>query len=58
MGWSEKPSVLRRGAAPPDQRTSAIFIAASCLLHAALLAFFVTKASRIQEIALPASGGP
>ncbi|HKO23046.1 MAG TPA: energy transducer TonB [Candidatus Eisenbacteria bacterium] len=58
MGWTEKPSVLRRGAAPPDQRTSAIFIAVSCLLHVALLAFFVTKASRIQDIALPASGGP
>ena len=58
MGWTEKPSVLRRGAAPPDERTSAIFIAASCLLHAALLAFFVTEARPGKEISLPASGGP
>ena len=57
MEMREKPSVLRRGAAPPDERTSAIFIAASCLLHAALLTFFVMKARPPREISLPASGG-
>lgn len=57
MELREKPSVLRRGAAPPDERTSAIFLAASCLLHAALIAFFLVKARPPQEIALPASGG-
>ncbi|MGH7681555.1 MAG: hypothetical protein ACRENN_06165, partial [Candidatus Eiseniibacteriota bacterium] len=59
MGMREQPSLLRRGAAPPDERTSAIFIAASCLFHAALLTFFVMKARPTREIALPASaGGP
>jgi len=59
MEMREQPSVLRRGAAPPDERTSAIFIAASCLFHAMLLAFFVIKARPSLEIALPASaGGP
>ena len=57
MELREKPSVLRRGAAPPDERTSAIFLAASCLLHAALIAFFVVHARPPREISLPASGG-
>jgi TonB family protein len=53
----EKPSVLRRGAAPPDERTTAIFLAASCLIHAALLAFFITKTRAPIQVALPESGG-
>jgi TonB family protein len=53
----EKPSVLRRGAAPPDERTTAIFLAASCLIHAALLAFFVAKSRPPIRVALPESGG-
>lgn len=57
MEMREKPSVLRRGAAPPDERTSAIFIAASCLLHALLLSVFLMKARQPLEVALPASGG-
>ena len=57
MELREKPSVLRRGAAPPDERTTAIFIATACLLHAALLAFYVSKARPLREISLPASGG-
>ena len=57
MEFREKPSVLRRGAAPPDERTSAIFLAASCLLHAALILLFVIKARPPREISLPDSGG-
>jgi TonB family protein len=53
----EKTSVLRRGAAPPDERSTAIFLAASCLLHAALLALFITKAREPIRVALPESGG-
>jgi TonB family protein len=53
----EKPSVLRRGAAPPDERTTAIFLAASCLIHVALLAFFISKARPPIRVALPDSGG-
>jgi TonB family protein len=53
----EKTSVLRRGAAPPDERTTAIFLAASCLIHAALLAFFITKSRVPIQVALPESGG-
>ncbi|HEY6221576.1 MAG TPA: TonB family protein [Candidatus Eisenbacteria bacterium] len=57
MELREKPSIRRRGAAPPDERTSAIFIAMACLLHAMLLGFFVNKARLSREISLPASGG-
>jgi TonB family protein len=53
----EKASVLRRGAAPPDERTTAIFLAMSCLLHVALLALFITKARPPIQVALPESGG-
>jgi TonB family protein len=57
MELREKLSIRRRGAAPPDERTSAIFIAMACLLHAMLLGFFVNKARVSREISLPASGG-
>ena len=53
----EQPSLLRRGAAPPDERTTAIFLAVSCLIHAALLAFFITKSRPPMQVALPESGG-
>lgn len=57
LALREQPSILRRGAAPPDERIVAIFIAASCLLHVILLVFFVSKARPPREISLPASGG-
>jgi TonB family protein len=57
MALREKASVLRRGAAPPDERTTATFLAGSCLLHALLLVFFLSKARAPIDVALPASGG-
>lgn len=57
MEMRDKPSILRRGAAPPDERTSAIFIAMACLLHAMLLGFFVSKARLSREVSLPATAG-
>jgi len=57
MELREKSSVLRRGAAPPDVPSSAIFIAVSCLLHAGLLVFFLSKARLPLEVAMPASSG-
>ncbi len=57
MELREKLSIRRRGAAPPDERASATFIAMACLLHAMLLVFFVSKARLPREISLPASGG-
>jgi TonB family protein len=59
MELREKSSVLRRGAAPADVPSSAIFIAVSCLLHAGLLVFFLSKAHLPMDVAMPAStGGP
>jgi TonB family protein len=58
MELREKLSIRRRGAAPPDERTSATFIAMACLLHAMLLGFVLNKTRPLREITLPASGGP
>ena len=58
MELLEKASVRGRGAAPPGGRTTAIFLVGSCLLHALLLLFFVSRARPSREIAMPASGGP
>jgi len=58
MELREKSSVLRRGAAPPDSSTSAIFVAVSCLLHAGLLLFFMSRVRAPLDVSLPASGGP
>lgn len=57
MQWLDKSSVLRRGAAPPDERTTAIFLALSCLIHAAMLGFFITKSRPPIHVAMPESGG-
>ena len=57
MELREKLSIRRRGAAPPDEATTAIFIAMACLLHAMLLGFFVNKARLSREVSLPASAG-
>jgi len=57
MELREKLSIRRRGAAPPDERTSAIFIAMACLLHAMLLGFFMNKARLPRDISLPATSG-
>ena len=58
MDLLEKTTVLRRGAAPPGTRATAWFIGVSCVLHALLLLFFVSRARPSREIAMPASGGP
>jgi TonB family protein len=57
MEWREKPSVLRRGAAPPDERTSVIVVAIACGLHLFLLPFVLYKTKPATEISLPASMG-
>ena len=58
MELLEKASVRGRGAAPPGGRATAYFLAGSCVLHALLLFFFVSRARPAREIAMPASGGP
>jgi TonB family protein len=58
MDFEEKPSIQRRGAAPPDARQSAILIALACLVHVVLLGVSLTKMRPPREIAIPASGGP
>lgn len=58
MDWREKPSVLRRGAAPPDERKTAIVLAIACGLHLLLVPLFLHRTKPPTEISLPASTGP
>ena len=53
MRLLESPSRLRRGAAPPTERASAVFVGVSSLLHAALLLLFVTWAKPPIDVAIP-----
>jgi TonB family protein len=58
MEWREKPSVLRRGAAPPDERTSAIVLAIACVLHLIVVPLFLIRVKPPTEITLPSGAGP
>ena len=58
MELRDRPSVLRRGAAPPDQRTSLHFLAWACALHLALLGFFWIKVAAPKEFAIAGATGP
>ena len=58
MDWREKPSILRRGAAPPDERTSAIMVGIACALHLLILPLFFYRAKPATEISLPEGAGP
>jgi TonB family protein len=57
MEWREKPSVLRRGAAPPDERTSAIVLAIACLIHLLIVPLFLIRIKPPTEITLPSGSG-
>lgn len=58
MEFKDKPSRLGRGAAPPGERASFLFLALACALHAALLLAFVTWGKAPLDVALPGSSGP
>jgi TonB family protein len=57
MRLLDRPSVLRRGAAPPDERATALFLAVAAAVHVVLLSAFLIRAKPPREISLPA-GGP
>lgn len=57
MEFKDKPSRLRRGAAPASERASLIFIGLASALHAALLLLFVTWSRPPIDVALPGSSG-
>lgn len=57
MEWREKPSVMRRGAAPPDERKSAIVLAIAAAVHLLLIPAFTLRLKPPTEISLP-SGAP
>jgi len=56
MEYRERPSVLRRGAAPPDERRTAIFLGLACGIHLALLGFFLIKIAPPKEYAVAGAG--
>jgi TonB family protein len=57
MELRENPDRLRRGAAPPDPRTSIVFLLVAGAIHAALLLVFLIETRPPREISLP-PGGP
>jgi len=58
MDLRERPSVLRRGASPPDGRTSALFLAGACAIHVAILGFFLIRTSPHKEFTIAGAPGP
>ncbi|MGE5174790.1 MAG: energy transducer TonB [Hyphomicrobiales bacterium] len=58
MEFKDKPSRLRRGAAPPGERASLVFLGIASVLHVAGLLFFVTWGKPPIDVALPGSSGP
>lgn len=57
MQLRDNPETLRRGAAPPDARTSILFLAVAGAIHAALLLVFLIETKPPREVSLP-PGGP
>jgi TonB family protein len=57
MEWREKPSVLRRGAAPPNERTTAIVLVIACVLHLFIVPAFLIRFKPPAEISLPSGSG-
>jgi protein TonB len=58
MEWREKPAILRRGAAPPNERTSVIVLAVACAIHLLILPLFLIHFKPPSEISLPSGSGP
>jgi TonB family protein len=57
MQLRDRPSILRRGAAPPDERATALFLAIATAIHIVLLSGFLIRTRPPREISLP-PGGP
>src|SRR6267142_89806 len=58
MEFRDRPSILRRGAAPPNRRTSMWLLAWACALHLGFLSFFWIKILPGKEYAVAGSTGP
>lgn len=58
MELGDRPSVLRRGAAPPDERTCFRLLALACVIHIAFLGFFWIRIAPPTEFAIAGATGP
>ena len=58
MELRERPSVLRRGAAPPDERKSALCLGIACGIHLVLLGLFLIRIAPTKEYAIAGAPGP
>jgi TonB family protein len=58
MELRDRPSVLRRGAAPPDSRTAFRFLALACGLHLVAAGLLMIKLKPGKEYAVAGSTGP
>ena len=57
MRFRERRSILARGAAPPNERATAVFLAVATAIHVVLLFGFLIRSKPPREIAMP-PGGP
>lgn len=53
MEWREKPSILRRGAAPPNERRSWTIVLVAAAIHLLVLPLFLIRFKPPTEINLP-----
>jgi TonB family protein len=58
MRFLDRPSIQRRGAAPPNPRKSAVFLGIACAIHVLIAAFLLVRIRPPREFSVPASGGP
>lgn len=58
MELRDRPSVLRRGAAPPDERTCYRFLALACAIHLVFLSLFWFKIGPPRDFAIAGATGP
>jgi len=58
MELRDRPSVLRRGAAPPDERKTALFLAGACAIHFAILGLFLFRIAPHREFTIAGAPGP
>src|SRR5262245_6493344 len=58
MDFRDRPTVLRRGAAPPSTRTSVWLLVWACVLHVAALTAFYIKTKPPKEYAVAGGLGP
>src|SRR5262245_12403996 len=58
MDVEDRPSIRRRGAAPPGARTSGMFLVVACAIHMAIAGLLLVRIRPPREFSVPETGGP